>query len=272
MSARLSWPQKLNRHWRLHATGFAFSCFGLGAVFLGFTWFPLLRLTSWREQTLRRRVRRSLHYSFRLFVGLMHQTGLITYQLQGRERLLLPPPPEGRLVIANHPSLIDVVLLGSFIPDAQCIVKQALWRNPFLRWPVAWAGYIPNDEGEALVRNCAAALATGCSLMVFPEGTRSRPGEPLCMKRGAAQIALASGCEILPVTILCNPSTLTKAEKWWQIPPSRPHWQISVEAPYRASAVIEPGLPPALAARRLTAYFHDYYSRRTGRAALPANL
>lgn len=267
MTARLSWKQRLNRHWRLHATAFAFTSFGVGAVVLGFTWFPLLRLVSWSEPQLRRRARLTLHHAFRLFVGLMRHTGLVSYELHGRERLLAPVPPGGRLIIANHPSLIDVVLLVSFLPEVDCIVKKALWRNPFLRWPVVWAGYIPNDEGEALVANCARVLKAGRALLVFPEGTRSRPGQPLEMRRGAAQVALAAGCEILPVSIICQPSTLTKAEKWWNIPPRRAHWNITVEPSFRASEVIPANLPPALAARRLSRYFQDFFTVRIGAPA-----
>ena len=70
------------------------------------------------------------------------------------------------------------------MPEVDCIVKQALWRNVFLRWPVYWAGYISNATGEGLVAACAAALREDRSLMVFPEGTRTRPGQPLAFQRG----------------------------------------------------------------------------------------
>ena len=134
----------------------------------------------------------------------------------------------GRLIVANHPTLLDVVLLVSQMPAVDCIVKRGLWRNPFLRWPVAWAGYLPNSEGEALIEECSATLRRGHSLLVFPEGTRTVPGKPLHMQRGAAHIALAAGCDILPVTIACDPPTLFKGNPWYRVPSRRFHLHVVV--------------------------------------------
>ena len=130
---RMSLRNRLDRGWRIFGTGLSFACFGLGGVLLSLTLFPLLRLTSPDRDTTRRRIQRAMHYTFRLFVLQMTLLGVISYEVRGRERLRRG----GALVVANHPSLIDVVLLIALMPEADCIVKQALWRNPFLRWPVA---------------------------------------------------------------------------------------------------------------------------------------
>jgi len=249
---------KLNQVWRLFGTGLSFASFGLGGIVLSLTLFPLIRLTSSGPDVTRRRIQRAMHHTFRLFVLQMKLLGLLTCEISGQERLRQP----GRLIVANHPSLIDVVLLIALMPEADCIVKQALWRNPFLRWPVAWADYIPNDgSAEQLVEDAAAKLRAGRSLIVFPEGTRSVPGRPLSMQRGAARIALAAGAEILPVTILCRPAMLTKGEPWYRIPPQPGHWQLLVGEPFRPAAHAPPGLPEAVAARRLTRHFVDHFSR-----------
>ncbi|MGH6629101.1 MAG: lysophospholipid acyltransferase family protein, partial [Burkholderiales bacterium] len=167
--------------------------------------------------------------------------------------------------VANHPSLIDVVLIISLMPPVDCIVKQALWRNPFLRWPVRWAGYIPNTTPEALVEDCARTLRAGNSLLVFPEGTRTAPGQPLRFKRGAAQVALAAACEIVPITISCTAPTLTKGQKWYQVPRQRGHWVVSVDAPMRIDSFLKDS--PSVAARRLTRHLLDYYTERLGSSA-----
>ena len=252
---------RLNHHYRIHATGICFSVFGIGALVLSFTWFPLLRLWHWRSpEAAQRAIQRSLSSAFRGFIGLMKTLGCLTWEASGLEYLRQP----GVLVIANHPTLIDVVYLISFMPQVDCIVKAGLWRNIFLRWPVSWAGYIPNDDDkpEELVARCAAKLKAGRSLIVFPEGTRSVPGQPLNMRRGAAQIALAAGCPVVPATITCTPLTLTKNEPWWQIPERRFHITVDVEPAFNPAEVIEPGLSPPLAARRLTAWFSDYFTAR----------
>lgn len=263
-----SWPAVLDRAWRVLATGGCFAIFGVGALALSFTWFPLLRLRHWRDDAAARRaIQRSLSAGMRGFCGLMQRTGALRWQAEGLEHLKTP----GALVIANHPTLIDVVFLIGFMPEVDCIVKAALFRNPFLRWPVSWAGYIPNDDASPgqLVARCAESLAAGRSLIIFPEGTRSVPGRSLTMRRGAAQIALAGKCPIVPVTITCDPPTLTKGNPWWNVPPRRFALRFVVCPPYAPTDVIEADLPLPLAARRLTRHFAEYYTAELGTPPLP---
>jgi 1-acyl-sn-glycerol-3-phosphate acyltransferase len=237
----------LNRAWRVFATGFSFACFGLGAVLLGFTVWPVLRLSTTNARTGVARVQRAVSVSMRVFVWLMKSLGLLTYEVRGLEKLAA----RGQFVVANHPTLIDVVFLVGLMPEVDCIVKQALWRNVFLRWPVYWAGYISNATGQGLVAACAQALREDRSLVVFPEGTRTRPGEPLALQRGAAQIALAAARDLRPVTITCDPITLFKGNSWYRVPPRRPHWVISVGETIPVAPFLG-GEPLPLAARHLT--------------------
>ncbi len=263
------WPA-FNRATRRIGTGVAFATFGIGGVLLSLTLFPALRLASRDRAVARRRINRALRAVMALFIWFMKRLGLMTYTLHGLERLAAP----GRLIVANHPTLIDVVFMLSLIPAAGVVVKQALWRNPALRWPVAWAGYIPNSDGPALIEDCGRVLRGGRSLLVFPEGTRSVPGEPLALKRGAAQIALASHADILPVTIVCDTPFLTKDSVWYRVPVRRPHYTILVGEPIAASEYAESGVPHATAARRLTARLAQYFTRNIesvlghGRAAM----
>lgn len=241
--------------WRLCGTAFSFACFGLGGVFISLTIFPLIRLVSWNRDVRRRRIQRAMQQTFRLFVWLMTTLGVVSWEVRNRQRLLRP----GQLVVANHPTLIDVVLLMSLMPQVDCVVKASLFRNPFLRWPVSWAGYIPNRNSANLIEECAAALRAGRSLIVFPEGTRTIPGEPLKLQRGAAQIALAAGCEVLPVGIACRPLMLTKREPWYRVPPQAGHWVLEVGETIRP-ADFGHGDGQAMAARRLTRHFGEVFS------------
>jgi 1-acyl-sn-glycerol-3-phosphate acyltransferase len=238
-------------------TGIAFSVFGVGGTLLSFTLFPLIRLGTRDHAVAQRRINRALRASMALFIWFMKQLGLMTYELHGRERLEAP----GLLIVANHPTLIDVVFMLSLIPDAGCVVKRALWRNPALRWPVIWAGYIPNSDGPALIEDCARMLRSGRSLLVFPEGTRSVPGRPLELKRGAAQIALASRADILPVSIVCDTPFLTKDSVWYRVPPRRPHYTIRIDAPMPAGRYLPAGLHHATAARHLTARLAGHFTQ-----------
>src|SRR5262245_48631587 len=103
----------LRRAWRALRTGIAFTVFGLGAVLIGVVALPVLRLTSRRPGDLQRRTQVLIHLSFRLFAWFMTVTGLIRVTWVGRERLRERP----LLVIANHPTLIDVVLLVAAMPQ-----------------------------------------------------------------------------------------------------------------------------------------------------------
>jgi 1-acyl-sn-glycerol-3-phosphate acyltransferase len=256
---------KLNHGWRVAATGFVFVVFGLGAIFISLTMFPLLRLSAWNRDVARRRIQRGMQVTFKVYMELMRSLGICTYSIEGLpveslKRLRQP----GRLIIANHPTLIDVVLLGSLLPEVDCIVKRGLWRNPFLRWPVSWAGYIPNSEGpstngEDLVERCAATLKKGHSLLVFPEGTRTVPGQPMRLQRGAAHIALAADVEILPVTITCDPITLFRGNPWYRVPVRRFHMQVKVGTPVAAGSFREAGETPSRSARRLSQWMLAYY-------------
>jgi 1-acyl-sn-glycerol-3-phosphate acyltransferase len=246
--------------WRIFATGFSFTCFGLGAVLMGITVWPALRLSTFDRDRGIARVQRAVSSSMRLFAWLMKSLGLLTYEVRGLPRL----QARGQFVIANHPTLIDVVFLIGLMPEVDCIVKQALWRNVFLRWPVSLAGYISNTTGEGLVAACVQALAAGRSLVVFPEGTRTRPGQPLNLQRGAAQIALAARVPLTPVTITCDPITLFKGNSWFRVPARRPHWVIAVGEPIAVSGFLSE--PHSLAARHLTQaltqWFEDSVARQ----------
>nr|WP_284500247.1 lysophospholipid acyltransferase family protein [Microbulbifer sp. GX H0434] len=154
----------------------------------------------------------------------MHVTGIYTYGFRDEARLRRP----GQLVLANHPSLIDVVFLISRIPNANCIVKASLFRNPFMRGAVTTADYIPNDDPERIIELAARSLQNGESVVLFPEGTRSVPGRPFRFQRGAAYMALRAGVKPTLVTIRCNPPMLMKNIPWYSIPLSRPHFQFDI--------------------------------------------
>src|SRR5690606_3555824 len=103
------------------------------------------------------------------------------------EHLLQRP---GLLVLANHPCLIDVVFLIAFTPNPDCIVKGGLLANPAMRGYLRLTGFLRNDRGAELIEDARSSLAAGSALIIFPEGTRTQPGQPLQFQRGAANVAL----------------------------------------------------------------------------------
>jgi 1-acyl-sn-glycerol-3-phosphate acyltransferase len=236
-----------NRWWRIAATGFCFACFGLGGLVLGLVVFPLFVLVVQRPQRRAAWARLTIHYLFRLFTALMCTVGVCRLEVRGRERLRR----EGLLILANHPSLIDVVFLISLVRNADCIVKAALLRNPFTRGPVRAAGFVCNDSGPGLVDDCIAAVHGGSNLIIFPEGTRTPAGQAIGpLQRGAANLAVRGGIAVTPVRITCRPRMLGKNEKWWRVPARAGHFVIEVGDDIPVAPPTE-GAPLALAARRL---------------------
>ena len=239
----------MNRLWRLLATAFSFGLFGVGALLLTLAWFPWLRLAC-RSQARRRELAQgTIRHSFRFFLGVLSGLGVMSYKIEGAERLALDG---GSLLVANHPSLIDYVLLASVAPRCDCIVKQALWQHPCFGGVIRAAGYLPNGEGEQLLAACRQRLAAGGLLLIFPEGTRTTPGQPLRLQRGAANIAVRCGADLRLAHILCQPSTLTKQESWYHIPTRKPHFHVMIGdkvavAPFLCVA-------PSVAARQLTEF------------------
>ena len=251
----------LNRAWRVPATAFAFTCFGVGGVLLGLIGFPLQRLLVRHARGRVLYARALVHFAFACFIRLLWALGIISYEIRGRERL----DRQGLLILANHPTLIDVVFLISLVRNADCIVRAGLANNPFTRGPVRATDYICNDGGAELVDAAIASLHAGNNLVIFPEGTRSRPGQPLQMQRGAAQIAMRAPCPVTPVTIRCNPLGLIKGRPWWHCHDRPMHFTIEVGediavAPFLGASAGE----PALAARDLTAYLCGYFSDAKG--------
>jgi 1-acyl-sn-glycerol-3-phosphate acyltransferase len=246
----------LGYYWRLAATGGCFAAFGVGGVLLSTLVFPTLRLLPGRNRSSR--ARWLIHKSFGLFMRLMQAVGIMRFEVIGADRLR---DCRNTLVLANHPTLIDIVALVSLMPAASCVVKRSLWKNPFLGGVVRAAGYISNSEPEKLIEDCAQDLAAGNALVIFPEGTRSVPGKPLHFLRGAAYIALESGIPILPVLIYCNPATLAKDQKWYQIPQRRFHLRVEVLEPVAASLWVQPGDRSPIAARRLSTALEQHFTR-----------
>ena len=233
-------------YWRGIGTALGFGTFGLGGLLIGCTLFPLLQLAPIGNERRHALGRRLVQGCFRTFVALMRALGVISYEFRGAERLGRP----GQLILANHPSLIDVVFLIGFSPAAGCVVKGAMWRNPFTAGVVRAAGYVRNAPTDEMIEGAAAALAGGQALIMFPEGTRSTPGAPLQFHRGAAAVALRAARFLTPVMIHVEPLTLTKRERWLRIPPRRPHWTLEVGEDLPLDG-FQDGRPPPQASRAL---------------------
>jgi 1-acyl-sn-glycerol-3-phosphate acyltransferase len=169
---------------------------------------------------------------------------------------------KGLLILANHPTLIDIVFLMALVKGADCIVKSGLWRNPFTRSTVRAAAYVRNDDqGVQLIEDCVAAIRAGSNLIIFPEGTRTPRHGPIVLKRGAANIAVRALCNVTPVLIRCAPPMLVKGEKWWRLPSHSSHFTIEVKEDIEVHPFVARAGSDVLAVRHLTDHLQDYFTK-----------
>lgn len=252
---------RIERTWRLGVTGFAFVFTALGGLLFSFVVFPVQRL--WTRDPQRRRdlAQETVRRGFRVLVGLLRSAGVMRLETVAlaelQERL---GSPRGALVLANHPTFIDIVVLLSLLPRATCVVKRALWTNPFYGGIVRATGYVSNADPEALVSDCARAVSAGQVLVIFPEGTRSTPGLPLKFRRGAAHVALQCSGDIHPIVLTCTPATLTKGSHWYDIPLERFCLKVEARPPLQTRALVSGPSEASLAARELTKRLENYFT------------
>ncbi|CAM3356765.1 lysophospholipid acyltransferase family protein [Halomonas lysinitropha] len=246
---------KLDRWWRGVGKALSFIAFGIGGLFIGLVAAPLLNVSVRNKERRQYLAKCLIQRCFQAFIALMQGLGVLDYRFEHQERL----QRSGLLVLANHPSLIDVIFLLAHVPHADCIVKGRLASNPFTRGPIRAAGYITNDEPEAVLEAARASLGKGNSLILFPEGTRTTPQRPIKLRRGGANIALRTGKAITPVLIRCTPTTLTKGEPWHHIPASRVRMELRVldDLPIND----DNQQPTGQLARQLTRRLSDHFNR-----------
>lgn len=267
-------PSSLRKpdHWLLKnvrrlLTGISFLIFGAGSLNLAFAVLPLILLLSPEQPLRRKRIQRTISWHFRLFLKWVQACKLMRLNITGVEQLQrVSDSHQGTLVIANHPTLIDVMVLMAYLPDVDCVVKAGLYRNFFLRKIVKAAGYIPNSDPQKLLEDCARTLNEGRNLIIFPEGTRTMPGSPLHFQRGVSHIALQAGGDIRPIYLHCEPATLGKHQKWYDIPDTA--FVFSVRVGERIA--VTPWLddqPIGVQTRRLTHYLEQHYLKELSQAS-----
>ena len=247
--------EKVNYCWRLFATASVYAVFGVGCVFLPLLAFPPLYLFSRDQYTRQKKTRLLVHWTFRGYVHLLKLVRILDWEVQGMERLKRP----GILVVSNHPTLLDVVFLIAFMPNADCIIKSDIQKNLIMSRIVLLLGYIKNDRGALLIEDAKKSLNYGNSLIIFAEGTRTKPDEEVFFLRGAANIIIRTKTAPIPVIINCFPNPLSKENKWYDIPNKRPKLTVRVLEEMELNRFLV--LPPSIGARQLTNYMEDFFRK-----------
>lgn len=123
--------------------------------------------------------------------------------VRGRDRL---PWRGAAVLVANHASLIDILVLFALFRPYKWVSKQEIFRVPVIGWNMRLNGYVPVVRGSGpsvrrMMELCDRLLAAGSPLMIFPEGTRTRDGALQPFKNGAFELAVRHDVPVFPIAV-----------------------------------------------------------------------
>jgi 1-acyl-sn-glycerol-3-phosphate acyltransferase len=204
------------RHlWLAFAYYLSWLLFGLGGLALNLGCAPFLLFRD--RERFGPRARAAAGWMFGFWLRWLHFSRVVEITFHGFSPARLP---RGVVYVANHPCLVDAPFLLARLPDTVCIFKPALLRNPAIGPAALLCGYVPGDGGVDGIRAAAARVASGCSLLVFPEGTRTEPGETLNpLRPGFALIARRAAAPLQLIHCQAGPAMARKGHPWWKLPP-----------------------------------------------------
>ncbi|MBO5997775.1 MAG: 1-acyl-sn-glycerol-3-phosphate acyltransferase [Alphaproteobacteria bacterium] len=195
-------------------TVFCFGLFGVGGIVVGMILFPIFTLLVPKEKK-RIVLSRIVRGSWIFFVNVMIFLRLISVDFKSKQKF---EDIKGTVIVANHPTLIDVVLLVSKIPNCICVVKNGLLKNPFIKNIIRSVYLVNGESPEDFLKKGGEILSAGMNIVIFPEGTRTKnppTQKPSKLYRGFAQLAVRFNAPVLPVHITCDPLILGKNQKWY---------------------------------------------------------
>jgi 1-acyl-sn-glycerol-3-phosphate acyltransferase len=143
------------------------------------------------------------HWCARTWSRLILVTSGVRVRAVGLERL---EPGKTYVFVANHQSLYDIPILFWSLPyQLRIIAKASLGNIPFVGWHLRRTGHLLVDRGHAgrrVFTQAARLTSNGLSLIVFPEGTRSRDGRVARFKGGSFYLALEAGLPVVPISVV----------------------------------------------------------------------
>ncbi|MDR5801390.1 1-acyl-sn-glycerol-3-phosphate acyltransferase [Caballeronia sp. LZ001] len=258
MRARVSFA------WRWIATGLIFLSFGMCGAAFSLLLFPLT--LAWPHRTSAQFVStRIVHLYFRALTALLQAIGVMRLEVDANVRNI----KRGAIIVANHPTYLDVMILLALIPSACCVVKHAHWRNPCFFGIVRATRYVSNRDHATLIEESVQRLCEGYSMIVFPEGTRSPANGGLHpFSRGFAHMMLAMhahadapSTSIVPVVLTCDPPVFTKERRWYHVPRRPFCFRVSLTGALDARQWSAPDAAPAVAARVLASGIQNHISQ-----------
>lgn len=248
----------LDYAWRLFATLLGFIVFGLGGFILNITLFKIIAYFYKNKLEGCKQVRIVIKIVFKIYLNFLQFLGVLVIKTTDIDSL---KDLKSTIIICNHPSLLDVVVIMAYLDNVQCVVKNELWTNSLLGGVMVAAGFIRNDIGaEKFLAICKQQLTAGENIIIFPEGTRTVPGQTIKLRRGLGNLAIGAATNIQSLIINCEPPTLAKGESWYKIPKQRVQIHLS-KGDFFPIKNYQNDNPRSIQVRCLTRDIQQYYNR-----------
>lgn len=183
-------------------SGFALMCL------LSIPFFVLLYVALPRAHH-RRASRALIGWGFRCYLTFLELVGCMHFKL---ENFSCIPADRSYIFVANHPSLLDAVILLAHLPNATCILKASLMHNVLYSAGAKMAGYVSNADAYLMMRDARAELEQGTNLIIFPESSRTTQW-PVNTFSGAA-ILLSKQTAVPVQTVLIRYSSAYLGKRW----------------------------------------------------------
>lgn len=227
---------------------FCYIFFGIGTFLIVIFCFPVLHLVWHDKDKFKKKGRVFVAGVLNFFVQTMRFLRISKYQVDDIETLR---NLKSCVIVANHPSLLDVIYTFAFVRDADCIIRAGLKSSPVSG--IVRPLYIPNDDDfDEMVKHAKKSLDSGANLIIFPEGTRTPRHGTNPYKKGAARIALETGCNVQPLHIGGGDKYgLGKHDPFYKAHPTHSYLYKFTVLPQITMDKYK-DLPPAIAAKRLT--------------------
>jgi len=155
---------------------------------------------------------------YRIFWASARLSGLL--RIDNAALAALRDEPGGLIIAANHPSLLDALIIIARVPRTVCIMKASLMDNVFLGAGSRLARYIANNSPRHMIRGAVERLKAGDHLVLFPEGTRSP--SPTAIHPLLPGITLMAQRAQVPIqTVLIETDSPYASKGWplWRLPP-----------------------------------------------------
>lgn len=190
---------------------------------------PLLPRLGFSSERVRRIGRGFIHRGARFYLGFLRLFCANRFDLAALDCLRDAPP---RVLVANHPSLIDVLLIVSRLPNVVCVMKAGLMNNILFGPAARMAGYIRNDGPLEMVLQADEALARGAHVLIFPEGGRTAHFPLDTFGLSAALIARRAKVPIQSLLIGFSSPYLGKYWPLWRRPELPLYWSVHLGTGY----------------------------------------